>query len=73
MLTVCLIGKENCLKEVNPDIWVYAFLKESVDPPSFTVDSFNVWADSQLRVIGLSREDITLTNCKSVYLYLRSK
>jgi hypothetical protein len=64
-------GGEECIKEVDKELWYQAKIEESQPPPPFYSSSFRVNAMHFLdEEFGLSRDDITSLNWKAVYLHM---
>ena len=64
-------GAEDYLKSIDPDIWLQSMITESRDQPPFYPTWFENLLDAILRQSwGMTKDDITQRNCRSVYVKL---
>ena len=62
---------QNCLQEIDTDLWARAMLQESEAPPLFYDDIFQSEAAAVLHNdLHMRHTDITFGNCKTVYIHL---
>ena len=67
----CILGGEECIKDVNEELWHQAMIEESQPPPPFYSRSFEInAANLVVEAFDLSHDEITSTNWKSVYLHM---
>ena len=71
--TVCFswVGKEDCLKPVDPSLWAQCMLEESVPQPSFYSPEFKENIEYLLYSFhSLNICDVTHQNCVNIYMKL---
>lgn len=59
-----------CLKSIDPDLWLYAMQHESCDMPRFYTTEFEEVTSKLLELNGMTRDSITVDNIRSVYTFL---
>lgn len=65
------IGGVQCLQSINSDLWLHAMMNESCACPRFYSTTFErVTSELLQHVRGITRESITIDNCKDVYTEL---
>ena len=63
MIHNCILGGEECIKDVDEELWHQAKIEESQPPPPFYSRSFEVNTTNMVvEGFGLSHDEITSSN-----------